>query len=304
MGMALFGAEGAEILNTIAGGPEAIAASMAEAEAMGLTLTRSQANQVEQMNDQWARFGDYVNAIWNQIVAAAAPTLTAIMDLFLDNTTSAANFGDIAKGAFDVLNQVIAFGLNGLSLFKGGWMALQGVVMGFVLGIMGIPTIIEDAVNAVRELAGLESIDAGFRSTFESMQSDVKAQMEKAGQAIDDGISGRAGRSFLDRVEEVGKNAEAAAAAAADRATASYDADLAEAEATKTKGSSVVAKAAEYGSAEAASIISAARKDATEKAVREVGAKQERLLGNIEKLQRDQLLAMRTPFGVLVPEGG
>jgi len=302
--MQVMGEGGAKMLNTMQGGPEAIAAAMAEAESMGMTLSRSQANQVEQMNDQWTRFGDWVKAIWNQIVAAAAPTMTAILDLFLDNTTSAKTFGDIAVGVFDWINSGIALAINGLAIFKGGWMTLQGVVDGFVLAIMAVPAMIEDSYNAIADLVpGMERASTNFREVFDAMQEDVQDQMRKAGEAIDDGISGRAGRAFLDRVEQVRKNAENAAKAAEERIAGGANAEPpvpAASSSTSISGP----KSASFGSAEAASIINAVRKDTTEKAVREVGARQEKLLGNIEKLTAQQLAALRSPAGVLIPAGG
>ena len=296
--MRIMGEGGAKMINTLQGGPEAIGAAMSEAESMGMTLTRAQANQVEQMNDQWTRFGDYVNAIWNQIVAAAAPTMTAILDLFLDNTSSAQSFGDVAVMVFDWVNSGIALAIDALSVFKGAWLGLQGVVAGFVLGLMSIPAAIEEAYDAIADITGAEKASTNFRDTFDNMKDEVEAQFRSAGQAIDEGISGRAGRAFLDRVDQVRRNAEEAAKASEDRIRTNTQSE------PVAPRSTLKASAAEFGSAQAASIINAANKDTTEKAVREVGAKQEKLLANIEKLTVQQLAALRRPAGVVIPAGG
>jgi hypothetical protein len=78
----LFEEEGSKLVNTLRGGPEALAESIGFAD-QWLSLTQAQAKQVENSNDAWGRVNALATGMWRQIAAEAAPVLEVIADEIL-----------------------------------------------------------------------------------------------------------------------------------------------------------------------------------------------------------------------------
>jgi hypothetical protein len=76
----LFGMRGAEMINVIENGSDALRAQMKEAEKLGLVMSRETAEGVEQANDAITRLTSYITSVFNRAVAELAPTIKTVTD--------------------------------------------------------------------------------------------------------------------------------------------------------------------------------------------------------------------------------
>lgn len=93
----LFEEEGVALVNMLGGGSESLAAMTAEAEALGLTLSRVDAAKVEQANDAITRVGALGEGFKNQLTAELAPVIEGVATGIKDWALEMGGFGEVAK---------------------------------------------------------------------------------------------------------------------------------------------------------------------------------------------------------------
>lgn len=96
----LFGDEGAALLQAMEGGAAGVRAMRQEADELGLTLTKVDAEAIAGMNDSFDRFGNAIKGAATQLVAFLAPALKAIADFMTNAFVGAINFVKKAFHAF------------------------------------------------------------------------------------------------------------------------------------------------------------------------------------------------------------
>jgi hypothetical protein len=83
----IFGGRGAELINVLKGGSEAIAEFQRQSEQFG-ALNEEQVKQVEDLNDSIVRLKTSFANITNQVVANLSPALTSLIDDFNESLTT------------------------------------------------------------------------------------------------------------------------------------------------------------------------------------------------------------------------
>jgi hypothetical protein len=109
MGMRLFGSDGAAMVTFLAQGELAIRGYMNEAEKLGLTYSREEAEKVAQFNDAWAKLAKTLGSIGTELVIQIAPEAQELLKALqegMDGTKlkatnpEKANAWDVTKAVF------------------------------------------------------------------------------------------------------------------------------------------------------------------------------------------------------------
>tara|TARA_R110000803_G_scaffold2685_1_gene9120 strand:- start:83 stop:1942 length:1860 start_codon:yes stop_codon:yes gene_type:complete len=120
LAMKLFDSEGVALVNTLAGGSEGLAKMAAEANVLGLALSRADTAQIEAANDSITRAKAVFTGLGNQLAVAFAPIIETVANLFRQSAVDSAEFGNVGQRVADGL--VTAFAkvqgaLHSMSIF-------------------------------------------------------------------------------------------------------------------------------------------------------------------------------------------
>ena len=130
LAFAFFDTEGGKLLNTIANGSKGLEKYRKEAEALGITISRFDAAQVEAANDALDKVGKTFQAIGQRIAIGVAPLLQFFSDQIVAAAKNTGGLGDVfnsfAKGAVQVVGFVID-AVNGLRI---AWQAVKAAIAG------------------------------------------------------------------------------------------------------------------------------------------------------------------------------
>lgn len=132
LAMRIFGESGAGLVNTLALGADGLAKTTAEAEALGLAVSRVDAAKVEQANDAMTRIGALLQGVFQQAVVAMAPAVQGLATAFVDTAVAAGGIGPVFQNVVDYLVKGVDFiarGFNGLRLvFHGMAQGIYGAI--------------------------------------------------------------------------------------------------------------------------------------------------------------------------------
>ena len=108
LAMKLFDSEGVALVNTLSGGSSELKAMAAEAEHLGITISRIDAAQIELANDAVSRATGVFTGLGNQLSTAFSPIITQLSTDFYQAALDTEGFGNIGQ---DVAGWVVtAFG--------------------------------------------------------------------------------------------------------------------------------------------------------------------------------------------------
>jgi len=108
LAMTLFGRAGAELIPMFNGGADGLAAMMAEADALGITLDQNTGRAAEAFNDNLTRLGRVKDGLILKITAQLLPTLEMLSEKFL----SVANNGDVITSMASGVVKALGFIAN------------------------------------------------------------------------------------------------------------------------------------------------------------------------------------------------
>tara|TARA_B100000131_G_scaffold276639_1_gene279933 strand:- start:426 stop:2108 length:1683 start_codon:yes stop_codon:yes gene_type:complete len=97
LAMKLFDSEGVALVNTLAGGSEALKEYAAEAEALGLTISDIDAAKIEAANDAVTQAKKVFTGLGNQLAVTFAPLIEYVANLFRQSAINNAEFGNIGQ---------------------------------------------------------------------------------------------------------------------------------------------------------------------------------------------------------------
>ena len=103
LAMKLFDSEGVALVNTLAGGSEGLAKMAAEANVLGLALSRADTAQIEAANDSITRAKAVFTGLGNQLAVAFAPIIETVANLFRQSAVDSAEFGNVGQRVADAL---------------------------------------------------------------------------------------------------------------------------------------------------------------------------------------------------------
>ena len=129
LAMKLFDSEGVALVNTLGGGSEALEKMTAEAEQLGVTLSRTDTAQMEAANDALTRLKAVFTGLTNQLSLAFAPIITFVADGLRQAAIDSTAFGNIGQMVAAALVRAFGFVRN---IVHG----LQIVFLGAKLGVL------------------------------------------------------------------------------------------------------------------------------------------------------------------------
>ena len=169
LAMKLFDSEGVALVNTLGIGKQGLIEMAAEANKLGITLSKDATDGVEDANDAFTRLGQLFKGVRDQTVAALAPALETLATTLKEKVLTAieATDGGVEQFAKNLAVKI----LNGVMAAIKGLQALVNAVIG--------------TFNDIRTAA------ASFTGFFKSDDEKNALQLQKAMQKINETMSER-----------------------------------------------------------------------------------------------------------------
>lgn len=234
LAMKLFDSEGVALVNTLAGGSDGLKQMAAEAEKLGISLSRVDAAQIEQANDNVTRAKGVFEGLANQVTVALSPAISELAANFYQTALDTEGFGNIGNRVAELLVKgfgVLADAIHGIKILI---KAIQLVFARFTQTLLkGFAEIGDGAdflirqYNKVAEFFGMgtieDNIGQSFRNTaeeFRQMGDTFKIELAEMAEAPPsdaieqwfDGVQAKA----RETAEVIAANAPAVVAAEAD----------------------------------------------------------------------------------------
>lgn len=128
----LFGKDGVALVNSLRGGAADIAATAAEAEALGLAVSRIDAAKVEAANDAGYRANQAWNGLGNTLAVKVSPFITAMKTEFVNAAIESNGFRDTVDSGMHFVVKAIGFVGNSVRGMQLLWKGAQLLVATFV----------------------------------------------------------------------------------------------------------------------------------------------------------------------------
>ncbi len=169
LAMKLFDSEGVALVNTLGIGKQGLIEMAAEANKLGITLSKDATDGVEDANDAFTRLGQLFKGVRDQTVAHLAPALETLATTLKEKVLTAieATDGGVEQFAKNLAVKI----LNGVMAAIKGLQALVNAVIG--------------TFNDIRTAA------ASFTGFFKSDDEKNALQLQKAMQKINETMSER-----------------------------------------------------------------------------------------------------------------
>ena len=181
--MKLFDSEGVALVNTLGGGSEALREMIAEADHLGLALSRTDTAQIEAANDAFTRAKGVITGLTNQFAVAFAPVLEVIANSFRQGALDSAEFGNTGQRVADALVNAYAKvqgALHGVRMFvtrlQLGFTKLGAYIAEKLVPMLG--TFI-NIYNKIAPMLGKEIIDNPLVGFAESARESVAILSEE-----------------------------------------------------------------------------------------------------------------------------
>lgn len=194
LAMKLFDSEGVALVNTLKLGSKGLREAQAEAQALGVTLTRIDAAKIEKANDAWTRAKTAIQGVGNRLAVKLAPFIEDIANKFVDAAKRSGGFKD-------TINAVVDFGITALGkLADAGHLFAQGFrVVGGTIALAAAAAAhwagnVEAAGKAMEIANRLrDQFQQGLKEPWpsaavEEWRKSVETAADKAAKAIADAI--------------------------------------------------------------------------------------------------------------------
>lgn len=175
----LFGARGAEMINVIEGGAEAMHKTMREADLLGLVMTDSMVKGVEAANDSITRLGTFLTTSFNQAVANLAPLIEKVTDNIREWFTEMV----VAEGGVDKL--AISMATSMINAAKSMLVAFQEIGNGLINFVSdmreALPNFmggVDDANRKLIDLSGAVNVLDRSLASFKKAATEAKKPLE------------------------------------------------------------------------------------------------------------------------------
>ncbi|NIB44811.1 DUF4214 domain-containing protein [Pseudomaricurvus alkylphenolicus] len=159
----IFGRKGTALINTLDLGSSGLREMAAEADSLGITLSRVDAAKIEQANDAWSRGSGLLSSFGKQLTIAVAPVMTKVVEDFTAAGKNAGGFGEVATEAFDFALKAVglfADGLHGLNLI---WEGLKVAAFGYATYAISMADKIAQGFSTA--LSWIPGIDIDYESS-------------------------------------------------------------------------------------------------------------------------------------------
>ena len=215
----IFGKSGSSLVQMLSGGTAGLAAMQAEAERLGLTFSRLDAEKVAQAKDSLDRVTDTLTGGMQTAVIQLAPYIQGLADMFTEMATSGGGLGPKVVAGIEYLAQGIAYAADVLTVFKAGFYALKtGIAAVCWFGIKQIQALAVPLLTLIGLIPGMGSACDSAKAFIQGFADGVKDEMmTAAGQtatAWNDALDGKNSKAVTKFFGEIKDKSTAAATAA------------------------------------------------------------------------------------------
>lgn len=178
LAMKLFDSEGVALVNTLKGGSAELQKMALEADLLGLAISRTDAQKIEEANDALLSAQKVFVGLGNQLAVEFAPIITGIATDFKQSAIESAEFGNTGQTvAMRLITVYGAFkdGLLGIEVMflrlKSGGLMFAGTIIGALSGVgRAIDALVEKyndvAESAFGQAMGMEPIISNVERTM------------------------------------------------------------------------------------------------------------------------------------------
>ena len=161
----LFGARGVAVLNMIGGGSENLAVMAAEAEHLGIAVSRVDAAQIEMANDAVTRATGVFTGLGNQLATSFSPFIQTVADDFRQAALDNEDFGTIGERVVRVLLTAYGNLADGVFFLRLGFAKLSVKLLEVTQVILEKLNpafkFLAEKYNAIANVFGMDLIDTG-----------------------------------------------------------------------------------------------------------------------------------------------
>ena len=173
----LFDSEGAALVNTLALGRDGLKDLLGEARSLGVVMSSSAANGVEDANDALFRMQSLFGGVVKQVVASLAPAISALAQLMTEEVQ--ARFGKTEESVKAFADTLAIFLIDGMITAIKGFAKISEAVSGFA----------NELILTKARLTGLFTPDAQKSASELAVRiHDVKENLKKYNKAQEEGI--------------------------------------------------------------------------------------------------------------------
>lgn len=195
--MALFGRGGAQMINVLRGGKEAMMESREEAEKIGVAISRIDAEKILAANRQFKTMHEVIEGIGNRLAITSAPFLEAIVKKLNEAAIESNGFESQIKSALQGAATGVAYVSDALIGFEIMW---DGIKLAVSLFGATVYNVLNDQVQVVVNVT--KAILDLFKTMFDGILSTARYAFDKLadGIALFDEDAASSMRSFANSV--------------------------------------------------------------------------------------------------------
>jgi len=180
----LFGTRGVAMLTVLAGGSAGLKEMAAEADHLGITISRVDAAQIEVANDAVTRAKGVFTGLGNQLATAFSPIIAGVADSFRQSALDSAEFGNTGQKVADAVVKAFGSALDVIYVLNLAFLDAKIALLEFgssiVKGLVPKLKIFIDAYNAVARFVG----DTEIKNPFGQFLDDNNKAIAKTKEEL------------------------------------------------------------------------------------------------------------------------
>lgn len=217
--MAIFGRGAAQLMPLLSEGSEGLGKFAAEAEKAGFSVSRMDANKIEQANDAIQRMHNVLEGAINKLTIQMAPFITDLANRLSNFALQGEGLSGALVNGFEAVVRGIAGVADYLELAKSGFHALKGVALYEMYAIVEVIALVLRGLDWLAQKLGMQKTAWGdaFEAGAQSIKHDAADAFKQAGQDFDkfaSGANAAKATRFFDSIRSSSAQAARATAAA------------------------------------------------------------------------------------------
>ncbi len=187
----LFDSEGVALKNTLALGTAGLDAMQAEAEKLGLALSRVDAAQVEAANDAITRMKAIFKGFFQQVAIKLAPVIQAMADKFTEMADAGSGVGPAVERGFKKVVKAIGLMADAVHTIQLGFLKLKQIMLDvFAAAIRGSASATKGLVKFAGILPGTGILvkNSGIDKAGDIAIKASRAMADKAGDEFNQAV--------------------------------------------------------------------------------------------------------------------
>src|SRR3569623_91808 len=177
----IFGDSGMDLINVLADGAAGLKAAAAEAQQLGLAISRVDAAKIEAANDAFTRAQAAVKGAGNTIAIEFAPYLKAAADEFVELVKRNNGFRDEILRGFEIGAKAVGFFADAVRGLQVVWKIAEVAAVGFVAGTLTVL----DEINKGAASVSNSLIDLVSRPLISMLDTLGRVSSQARGMAED-----------------------------------------------------------------------------------------------------------------------